>query len=432
VKSTKSLGVVFLAVAWCMSAYPQAVKIDSTTQWGPTKDPRVMIAVPVFAAAPGLEAVAKEMADAVAFDLEFSGLFLTLPRQNYPLSFAGFTANYMDIDFSSWRTTTATYLAYGVVTKQGANIVAECRMFDVAGGTPVMGQQFSSQETNYRLLAHRYSEEIIRQIDGVPGCATSMIVFSGKTSGGAKELFLSDYDGRNPRQITKYNSISIKPKISPDGKKIAFVSYKDRYPFLYMLDIASGQSTVLSKRVGLNSAPAWAPDSKRLAYTLSKDGNTEIYIKNADGSGEQRLTNDRGGDTSPTFDPTGTRIAFVSDRVGAPQIFGMNADGSGIKRLSFQGGKSYDPVWSPDGRMIAYVVEMGGMHIYVMDADGQNARCVSTAGSNNESPSWSPDSRNVIFSNPQGIFAACVNIQQQFTIPMKFRGEGPSWGPRRG
>jgi len=376
------------------------------------------------------------MADVMTYDLLFTGLFTVLPKTAYPPSFRGFTADATQIDFEAWRPLRIGYLVYAYVTMEGNLIVAECRMFDLASGTQVVGQRITSGRELPRFVAHRFSDEIVRQVDGVPGIATSEICFSGGSAGN-KEIYVSDYDGANVRQVTQHKSISIKPKFSPDGSKIAYVSYKDRYPFLYVLDRATGKSTPLSKSVGLNAAPAWAPDGKTLALVLSKDGNTEIYLKNVDGTGERRLTNDRAADTSPTFDPTGKQIAFVSERGGSAQIYVMNVDGSDVRRLSYQGGSAYDPVWSPDGKMIAYVVEKGGFQIYVMNADGSDARALTDSGGGNESPSWSADSRHVIFASRRsarsGLWA--VNVQPPSeTHPIAIDNmacEGPYWGPRR-
>jgi TolB protein len=413
------------------------------------------MAVPDFACAPGLESLAKEMSEVISYDLLFTGLFTVLPKTAYPPAFAGFTQDATQIDFSAWRSIAghaknasgtviieaaaqnkASYLVYAYVTAEGDNIAAESRMFDVATGTQVVGQRIMSTKDLPRLVAHRFSDEIVRYVDGVPGIATSEICFTRGAEGeGKKEIYVSDYDGANAKQVTKHGSISIKPKFSPDGGKIAYLSYKDRYPFLYVLDRATGKSTPLSKNVGLNAAPGWSPDGKRIAMVLSKDGNPEIYVKNADGSGERRLTNDRAPDSSPTFDPTGTQIAFVSERSGRPQIFAMNADGSNVRRLSFQGGNAYDPVWSPDGKMIAYVAEISGegFEIYVMSADGSDPRRLTDTGGANESPSWSPDSRHVIFastrSGPYEVWV--VNVQPPCEQHRIGPGQGPYWGPRR-
>jgi TolB protein len=431
--SSKLIVISVIALCAAGASFGQAVRIDLQG----SVDPRVAIAIPDFPAAPGLEATAREMNEVLRYDLYFTGLFNIIGRENFPQAFTGMTADATQINFDAWRAGKIAYIVHAYVSLQGDTLVADCRMFDVNSGSQVVGQRLTASRSVPRLIMHRFSEEIVRMVDGTPGIASSQIVFSGKTSNGNKEIFVADYDGQNVQQLTQHNSISIKPKISPDGKKIAYVSYKERYPFLYVLDRATGRSTSLSRSVGLNAAPAWAPDGQRLALVLSKDGNTEIYLKNADGSGERRLTNDRGGDTSPTWDPSGQQIAFVSDRGGNPQIYLMSASGGNPRRISYQGGKAYDPVWSPNGKMIAYVAELSGqgLQIYVMNADGSGARQLSTSG-NNESPSWSVDSRNVIFSSTrsgQNLYA--VNVAPpsiEYRIPIgNMRCEGPTWGPRR-
>ena len=432
-RAVRQIVVAMVVFAVCVPVLAQA-PVEIITKVKP--DRRVSMAVPDFACAPGLESLAKEMSEVISYDLLFTGLFTVLPKTAYPPAFAGFTQDARQIDFNAWRSVKVSYLVYAYVSAEGDNITAESRLFDVATGTQVVGQRIMSTKDLPRLVAHRFSDEIVRHVDGTPGIATSEICFTRGAEGeGKKEVYVSDYDGANAKQVTKHGAISIKPKFSPDGGKIAYLSYKDRYPFLYILDRATGKSTPLSKNVGLNAAPGWSPDGKRLAMVLSKDGNPEIYVKNADGSRERRLTNDRAPDSSPTFDPTGTQIAFVSERSGRPQIFAMNADGGNVRRLSFQGGSAYDPVWSPDGKMIAYVAEISGegFEIYVMSADGSDPRRLTDTGGANESPSWSPDSRHVIFastrSGPYEVWA--VNVQPPCEQHRIGPGQGPYWGPRR-
>jgi TolB protein len=430
VKHSRCIIALLLIVGFSAPSWAQAIQIGSTG----TADKRFGVAAPDFACAPGLEALAKEMSEVISYDLLFTGLFTVLPKTAYPPTFTGFTADATQIDFTGWRAAKANYLVYAYVTAEGSNVQAECRMFDVNSGTQILGQRVMSTKDLPRLVAHRFSDEIVRTLDGVPGMATSEICFT-RGATGKKEIFVSDYDGANAKQLTQHGAISIKPKFSPDGSKIAYVSFKDRYPYLYILDRATGKSTPLSKNVGLNAAASWAPDGKRLALVLSKDGNTEIYTKNIDGSGERRLTTDRASDSSPTFDPSGSQIAFVSERSGRPQIFVMGADGSGVRRISYQGGSAYDPVWSPDGKMIAYVASIPGegFEIYVMNSDGSGARRLTDTGGSNESPSWSPDSRHVIFastrSGPYEIWA--VNVAPPCEQHRIGPGQGSYWGPRR-
>lgn len=416
------------------SAQEQRVVGDITK--GPA-DKRIPVAVPTFVTAPGSESMGVEMAQVLSDDLDFTGLIRVLTRPEFPQGFAGFTSDATQINFDQWRTTSAEFLVHVYVTTAGGQIAAECRLFDVASGQQVVGKRLAAQESWWRLVSHQFADEIVRYLDGEPGIASTRVCFSGGETG-KKEIFVSDYDGANATQLTKHGSISILPAFSPDGSKIAYVSYKDRYQFLYVYDLASGVSTAVSKEVGMNSAPAWSPDGKRIAMVLSKDANSEIYVMNADGTNKQRLTNDPAVDSSPTFSPDGRKIAFVSERGGNPQIYVMDATGGSAQRVSLQGGKSYDPSWSPDGQSIAYVVEKGGegFEIYFMGADGSNPTQLTSSGGSNESPSWAPDSRHVIFSSTRGgsaeLWTVTVATGENRKVPrLSARGQGPDWGPRR-
>lgn len=399
---------------------------------------RIPIAVPPFATDAYAEAFSRELALVISEDLAFSGLFNIVPETQYAKGFAGFPNDPARIEFETWRSTPAEHLVYAYVATQGEQLVAECRLFDVLTSQQVIGKRLVSEKKWSRLLAHQFADEIVRFLTGVPGAASSEICFSAGESG-KKEIYIADYDGGSVTQVTNHGSISIKPKLSPDGKRIAYMSYKDRFPFLYVYDRATGVSTPLSKRSGLNHAPAWSPDGSKIALCLSKDGNTEIYLKNPDGTGEQRLTNNNASDTSPAFSPDGRNIAFVSDRFGSPQIMVMDTGGSNDRRISFQGGNSYDPAWSADGKYIAYVAEKSGegLEIYVMNADGSNPIRVTNSAGSNESPSWSPDSRHVAFSSSRdgGARVYVVTLGAGEERPIKrlanMRIEGPSWGPRR-
>ena len=404
---------------------------------------RAVIAVPDFAAAPGQEALGRELASIIRYDLEFTGLFDLLPQERFPASFTGFTRDANQIDFQAWRDARAEFLVHAYVSQEDGKLTAECRLFDILASQFVVGKRLRADVASKRTLAHQFSDEIVLFITGEPGIATSEICFScGATRD--KEIYVADYDGANVRQATRHGekatgkAISILPEFSPDGRRIAYLSFKDRYPFLYIFDRTTGVSSPLSKDVGLNVSPAWAPDGKRLAIVLSRDADAEIYVVNADGSGKQRLTDEDSMDTSPAFHPNGREIAFVSDRLGNPQIFAMNVDGSNVRRLSLQGGRSYNPEYSPDGKHIAYVVERRGegVQVYVMDADGRNERQLTHSGGSNESPSWSADSRYIVFASTRGggseLWTVNLKTGEERRVPhLPANCQGPSWGPRQ-
>lgn len=399
---------------------------------------KIPIAVPPCAASdPALVSLAADLAEVIAEDLAFSGLFAVLPRSEYPEGFDALDPDAQRLDRDRWAATKAEHLVYGSLREDGDTLVTEFRLFDLFTKDQVFGLELKVDKKFPRLAAHHFSEEIIRNLEGTPGIGTSEICFSAGPTG-SKEIYVADYDGANVQQVTKHNSISIKPKISPDGNKIAYLSYKDRYTFLYVFDRMTGLSVPLSKEVGLNIAPAWSPDGGQLAHVLSKDGNNEIYLRNADGTNLRRLTRHRAVDTSPVFSPDGNHIAFVSDRGGNPQIYVMDVTGENAKRLSFQGGSSYDPAWSPDGKYIAYVAEKRGegLEIYVMNADGSEPRRLTNSQGSNESPSWSPDSRHLIYfstrNNEKALYNYTLQTGEERKVPrINMSSEGPAWGPRR-
>ncbi len=431
------VGLLCASMAWSAVAQtadsatgsPEAVRLDSRQAGG---DNRIPIAVPPCATLDaGLLTVATELAQVVADDLVFTGLFKVLAPNQFPPGFAGLPADPNQINLDAWKGA-AENLVYGVTQEEGGVLVCQFRLFDVKGKEQALGQELRVEKTHPRLAAHRFSEEIIRVLNGTPGIGTSEIVFSSGATG-KKEIYVSDYDGANVKALTKHGSISIRPKLSPDGNKVAYLSYKDRYSFLYVYDRRTGASVPLSKEVGLNSSPTWSPKADRLAMTLSKDGNTEIYLRDPDGKNPVRLTRNKDGDTSPCFSPDGSRIAFVSDRGGNPQIYVMGVDGSGQTRISTQGGNSYDPSWSPDGQKIAYAVERKGQgfQIWSMAPDGSKATQLTETGTN-ESPSWSPDNRHVIFARSSVLWTVNATTFEQRQVPRISQAcEGPCWGPRR-
>lgn len=428
-----TLGVLSLL---CLSATAQ-VTIDITK--GGLRTP---IAVPDLGAEPGLMSVGMELAGIIRYDLEFTGVFQLVPKESFPPDFIGLPADAKQLDLEPWQGTPAEFVLYAYIRRAGDKIVVEGHLFEVLTGTPMFSKEFSVPERWRRALAHRFSDEIVEALTGNRGIATSQIAFAGISQPAGdtvKEIYIMDYDGYGEKAVTQHGSISILPRISPDGNSIAYLSYKDRYPFLYVLDLRTGESRSLSKEVGMNVSPAWSPDGGRIAMALSKDANAEIYIINTDGSGRIRLTNDRALDTSPSFSPDGGKIAFVSDRQGSPQIFVMSANGGAALRLSFQGGSSYSPVWSPDGKKIAYVAEKpgDGLEIYAMDAGGGNFRRLTKSTGSNESPSWSADSRHVVFATTRRgrseLWTVNVETGQERPVPrVSVRAQGPSWGPRRG
>jgi TolB protein len=341
--------------------------------------------------------------DILKEDLDISGFFSLLTPETSPEKTGGSPSAPGQVttggttDFQPWANLGAEALVTGVLTYKNGSLMLEARLYDVVNKEMIVGKRYTGEVTDLSRMVHRFADEIVFAITGEQGFFQTRIIFVS-TTGGSKELFLMDWDGRNVTQITRQKSIILSPRVSPDGTKVAFTSYKMGNPDLYVKDLRTGEEKRVSHYPGLNMSPAWSPDGKRIALTLSKDGNPEIYTMNPDGSGLVRLTHNPAIDVSPTWSPDGQKIAFVSSREGYPQIYIMEASGQNVQRLTFEGNYNTQPSWAPRGDRIAFDATLGGgRNICTIRPDGTDLRVLSANLGSCEMPAWSPDGRDLIF-----------------------------------
>jgi len=218
-------------------------------------------------------------------------------------------------------------------------------------------------------------------------------------------VYVMDADGGGQTDLTSLGSMSInaEPAWSPDGKRIAFVSFRDSNAEIYVMSADGSGQTRLTDSPGFDANPAWSPDGQKIAFASDRDSNEamwEIYLMNADGSGQTRLTENAALDDNPDWSPDGKKIAFSSDRDGNPEIYVMNADGSGQTNLTDNAAHDSAPVWSPDGKMIAFFSNRdGNPEIYVMNADGSGQTRLTDNIASDAFPAWSPDGRRIAFES---------------------------------
>lgn len=280
---------------------------------------------------------------------------------------------------------------------------------DVPSGANILERryfgQFQSAEKQLRLIAHKFSDEVVYRFTGERGIAQSRIAYVSDQSG-AKEIYIMDYDGYDPRRITGDRSIALTPRWSPDGLFLAYVTYKDGQPSIYVHELVTARRIKLVAFPGLNISPAWSPGGERLAFSSTKEGNAEIYVVDlpdpmkGNSAQARRLTFALGDDLSPTWSPTGQQIAFISDRGGTPQVYVMNADGSNVRRLTFEGNYNTVPAWSPKGDWIAYTCRRDDyLKLCLVSPDGQSMVQITDGPWDDEAPSWSPNGRSLVFSS---------------------------------
>jgi len=372
-----------------------------------------------------------KISDVIRQNLTRSGYFRNVELGN------GVEDDQVIPNFKTWAARGADALAVGSVTqKSPGQYEVRYRLYDIRKGESLNGLIVSASEDNLRLAAHKISDDIIFKLLGERGVFSTRLSYVMK-EGKRYRLVISDADGQNMRNALNSSEPIISVAWSPDGQKIAYVSFEDRKPVVYVHELVTGRRIVLSNERGNNSAPSWAPDGKSLAVSLSKDGNTQIYRVNADGSGLKRLTRGSSIDTEPQWSPDGKHIYFTSDRGGNPQIYRMSADGERgepARRITFKQPYATSPRISPDGKYLAYIGGAGGgFKLFLMNlATGDSTPMTDT--SFDESPSFAANGRYILYSTQVGgkkvLAAVSVDgyVKQILSVPGSDVRQ-PSWGP---
>ena len=235
------------------------------------------------------------------------------------------------------------------------------------------------------------------------------------------------------RRLTNHPEIDRHSSWSPDGRHIAFESYRDDNYEIYVMGSDGSNLRNLTNHWEWDRHPSWSPDGRHIAFESYRDGNWEIYVMGSDGSNPRRLTNDSDRDRSPSWSPDGRHIAFESYRDGNGEIYVMASDGSNPRRLTKYPADDFSPSWSPDGRHIAFEsYRDGNGEIYVMASDGSNPRRLTNHSADDFFPSWSPDGRHIAFHSDRDGNGEIYVMASDGSNPRRLTtisGTSPSWSP---
>lgn len=376
--------------------------------------------------------LARIAADLIAETLEFtcyfkmidSAAFLEQPKE------AGISLT--DINLKNWSDIGAEFLVTGGVTLESDIVVFELRLIDVFKAKTLIGKRYKGRIDDHRKIMRRFCGEVVEQFTGRRGIFESEIAFVS-TGTGNKEIYVCEFDGYNPRQITDNKSINLSPAWSSDGQWLAHTSYRKGKPDLYIQNLADKRGFVVD-RSGVNISPAWMPGSFVMAATLSFTGDQEIYLMTGSGKIIRQLTKSWGIDVSPTFSPDGSRIGFVSRRSGTPQIYVMEITSGHVERLTFEGRYNTTPEWSPVADKIAYSsMENGRFEIMVVDVGTKDIVRLTNGQGDNESPTWSPDGSLIAFSSTRESGEAkiyimtAVGTDQKRLLTLPGEQTAPAW-----
>ena len=386
---------------------------------------------------PGAATAPFDVAQLVSSDLAHSGRFNTTDRKDMveqPHTGAA-------ISFDDWRRLNNDYIVVGQVQSVDPdhfNISFE--LYNVLTRQRMLDYQFTANKPGLRLASHQVADMVFQKILGIRGAFATRIAYIsvlGTVPHRQYRLIVADADGENPHVVMQSNEPLMSPAWSPDGQSLAYVSFEERLPSVYVQFLPTGERRRVSARAGVNQAPAWSPDGKKLALTLStRDGNLDVYVLDLATQALTRITDDPGIDTEPQWSKDGQTIYFTSDRAGGPQIYRVGTrSGDKPQRLTFQGSYNARPRLSPDESQLAFVTqEDGGYRIATMDLHGRGEVQVLTKGRSDVSPSYAPNGAEIIYATRdrgRGVLAlvsADGRVQERL-VSSEGELQEPAWAP---
>jgi TolB protein len=403
----------------------------------PTEFQPLPIAITNFVpGSPAEGQIGADVAGVITNNLKRSGLFA-------PIDQAAFIERNTDPDmprnFQNWKAINAQALVTGGTTRQpDGRLAARFRLWDVATGQQIEGQQYVTSPEYWRRISHIISDKIYERLTGEKGYFDTRVVFvdeTGPSERRVKRLALMDQDGANVRYLTRGADLVLTPRFSPSTQEITYMEFGQGDPKVYLFNVETGQREIVGNFPGMSFSPRFSPDGQRIIMSLQQGGNSNLFVMDLRSKSTTRLTDTPAIDTSPSYAPDGSRICFESDRGGKPQIYVMPAQGGPAQRISFGEGSYSTPVWSPRGDYIAFTKQGGGQFaIGIMKTDGSGER-ILTSGFHNEGPTFAPNGRVVMFFRDPGgnsgpsLFTVDISGRNEQRVPTPGYASDPAWSP---
>jgi len=433
-----------------------------------TKGERPVLAVPDLRGTAEAQSLMGAFNQTLWSDVSSSGLFKMAPKTLYPLAVPQQPSDFVQpppvVETPRGRRTqemtrppngggrwvsdwsgppvSANYLAFGYTAPQNGVLVLYGNLYDLgkgaAGNPQVINKRYlgTVDEAGARKIAHEFAADILALFGGQT-LFGSHIYFTSDRSG-HKEIWVMDPDGKNQKQLTHFNSISIESSPSLDGTKIAFTSYVRGNPGIFVFSVDPVRDLrFYNQAASVNSSPSFTPDGKQIVYSSSAGRCCRIFIANADGSGFRPVSSLAAIDTEPKVNPkTGNIIVFTSGRSGPQQIYKMTMDGADVERVTDGTGEAGNPSWHPDGEIIAFAwtrgYATGAWNVFVMDLASHKYTQLTHGEGRNEHPSWAPDGQHITFSSTRTgrnqIYTMLADGTQVQPLTTSGSNERPFWG----
>lgn len=379
-----------------------------------------------------------DIAQVVAADFSRSGQLKSLPRNDV----VEFPARGSDVNYATWRLLRQDFLVIGRIADAGGGAFRiEYEAFDVAKQAPIASGAFNGRESELRGVAHQIADAVYEKIFGIRGAFWTRIAYvtaKGVSPSIEYALMVADSDGYNPQLVVRSREPLMSPTWSPDGRRLAYVSFERGNSAIYIQELATGSREVVSAAPGINGAPAFSPDGSRLAVSLSKTGNPEIHILDLGSRQTTQITRHWSIDTEPQWLPDGRTLVFTSDRAGKPQLYQVSTGGGEPSRLTGQGEYNARGSVAFDGKKFAMVQGSGNVYrIAVLDRStgGGDYKLVSP-GRMDESPSFAPNASMLIYASREGGRGVLYSVSADGRVRQRLvLADGdvrePSWSPYR-
>lgn len=370
------------------------------------------------------------IASIISADLRRSGMFRVLETAGVVSK----PSTISQVNYSDWANLQAQAIAVGKIEQlPGNRLKVSFQLGDVLKQSQLASMDYNIAPNQLRMTAHKIADVIYQKLTGDSAIFASRIAYINKTKE-RYSLQVADADGVNPQTVVSSNEPIISPSWSPDGTKIAYVSFEKKKPIIFVQSLMTGQRTTLASFKGNNSAPAWSPDGSKLAIVLTYAANSQLYLINADGSGLKPLTKSNAIDTEPVWSPDAKWIYFSSDRGGSPQIYKISSIGGDAQRVTFDGPYNLSPRFSPDGKSLAMVRNDGGKFRIALQNIVTGQVQVLSEGNQDESPSFAPNGRVVLYATKVGGRGALAAVSADGRVRQRLSESGgdirePAWGP---
>ena len=346
-----------------------------------------------------------DISDVVGNDLRNSGYFEPIPRQNM----ISLPTQASEVIYRDWKALGAQYVLVGSIVPAGGRLQVQFALFNVTTEQQVMTGNVSGSTDQLRDMAHYIADQSFEKLTGIKGAfSTRMLYVTAErfsVNNTRYTLQRSDYDGQRAVTLLQSREPILSPRYAPDGRRIAYVSFEQKRPRIFIQHIDTGRREQITNFEGLNGAPAWSPEGNRLAFVLSKDGNPEIYVMDLGSRQLRRVTNSMAIDTEPFWGADGQTIYFTSDRAGKPQIYKANINGGEAQRVTFVGNYNANPKLSADEKMLVMIHRQDGFTNFKVVAQdltrAGSAPRILSGTTLDDSPTVAPNGAMLIYATRQ-------------------------------